>query len=129
MNEIENTNKKQSLGYSVGADANLFFLRLFLMLNSISQNRAKKQCLGKLSGLSSNVSLTFSGWVDTVIQEIDAGADKDSIAISYAMAISMNISQEDASKLNAHIIKHWGKNTLSYIKEKAWNLYLERYKK
>lgn len=80
-------------------------------------------------GLFSNVSLTFRGWVDTVIQEIDAGADKDSIAISYAMAISMNVSQEDVSRLNAHIMDHWDKKTLIYIKEKAWRMYEERYGK
>lgn len=78
---------------------------------------------------SSVSHLCFRGWVDDVIKEIDAGGDKDSIAISYTMSISMNVSQEDASRLNAHIMKHWDKKTLIYIKEKAWKMYEERYGK
>lgn len=72
---------------------------------------------------------TMGGWVDDMIAEMKAGGSQDSIALSYAMAIEMNISNEDTVKVNKFIMQHWGKQALIDIKTEAWKMYLEKHGK
>lgn len=73
----------------------------------------------------SDIRVELANCTQALIDDINGGCTRNSVALTYAMAL-FSSEKTDWKSVNEAIMKRWSVNALNYIKKRAWKLIEEK---